>query len=112
MRRKSTKIATPTLEAMTVIFRQRGFKRAKGCATVYMKGFNDAKEKYQKRKRQMVLTKRLMNVNKSPRRVNRRAGGRRKKTKMTKLVYSSPCSLAIFSNRPRKKKSQLLIMNI
>ncbi len=51
MRRKSTKIATPTLEAMTVIFRQRGFKRPKGCAVVYMKGFNDAKEKYQKRKR-------------------------------------------------------------
>ena len=53
----------------------------------------------------MVLTKRLMNVNKSPRRINRRVGGRRKKTKMTKLVYSSPCSLEIFSNRPQKKKS-------
>ena len=51
MRRKSTKIATPTLGAMTVIFRQRGCKRPKGCANVYMKGFNDAKEKYQKRKR-------------------------------------------------------------
>ena len=50
MRRKSTKIATPTLEAMSVIFRQRGFKRPKGCAGIYMKGFNDAKEKYQKRK--------------------------------------------------------------
>ncbi len=53
----------------------------------------------------MVLTKRLMNVNKSPRRIDRRAGGRRKKTKMTKLVYSSPCSLEFFLNRPRKKKS-------
>jgi hypothetical protein len=50
MRRKSTKIATPTLGAMTVIFRQRGFKRPKGCAGIYMKGFNDAKEKYQKKK--------------------------------------------------------------
>ena len=57
----------------------------------------------------MVLTKRLMNVNKSPRRINRRAGGRRKKTKMTKLVYSSPCSLKFFSNRPRKKKE--LVVN-
>jgi len=35
---------------MTVIFRQRGFKRPKGCAGIYMKGFNDAKEKYQKKK--------------------------------------------------------------
>ncbi len=51
MRRKTTKMATPTLEAMTVIFRKRGYKRPKGCAKVYMKGFNDAKEKYQKRKR-------------------------------------------------------------
>ena len=51
MKRKSTKIATPTLEAMSVIFRQRGFKRPKGCAKVYMKGFNDAKERYQKSKR-------------------------------------------------------------
>ena len=49
MRRKSTKIATPTLESMTVIFRQRGFKRPKGCANVYMKGFSDAKEKYKKK---------------------------------------------------------------
>ena len=49
MRRKSTKIATPTLGAMTVIFRQRGYKRPKGCANVYMKGFNDAKEKYKKK---------------------------------------------------------------
>ena len=103
MRRKTTKIATPTLGAMTVIFRQRGYKRPKGCAAVYMKGFNDAKEKY-KKKQQMVLKKRSMNVNKSPRRIDRRAGGRRKKTKMTKLVYSSPCSLAVFSNRPRKKR--------
>jgi len=53
----------------------------------------------------MVLKKRSMNVNKSPRRIDRRAGGRRKKTKITKLVYSSPCSLAVFSNRSRKKKS-------
>ncbi len=51
MRRKSTKIATPTLEAMSVIFRQRGFKRPKGCAGIYMKGFNDAKRKISKRKR-------------------------------------------------------------
>ncbi len=56
----------------------------------------------------MVLTKRLMNVNKSPRRIDRRAGGRRKKTKITKLVYSSPCSLAVFSNRPRKKKELVI----
>ena len=43
-------MATPTLEAMTVIFRQRGYKRPKGCANVYMQGFNDAKSKYQKKK--------------------------------------------------------------
>ena len=49
MRRKSTKISTPTLGAMTVIFRQRGYKRPKGCAGIYMKGFNDAKEKYKKK---------------------------------------------------------------
>ena len=49
MRRKSTKIATPTLGAMTVIFRQRGYKRPKGCANVYMKGFNDAKRKIYKK---------------------------------------------------------------
>ena len=52
MRRKTTKISTPTLGAMTVIFRQRGYKRPKGCANVYMKGFNDAKEKYKKKQKQ------------------------------------------------------------
>ena len=50
MRRKSAKIATPTLGAMAVIFRHRGYKRPKGCANVYMQGFNDAKSKYQKKK--------------------------------------------------------------
>ena len=52
----------------------------------------------------MVLTKRLMNVNKSPRRIDRRAGGRRKKTRITKSVYSSPCSLADFLDRSQRTK--------
>ncbi len=51
MRRKSTKISTPTLGAMTVIFRQRGYKKPKGCAAVNIKGFNYPKEKYKKKKR-------------------------------------------------------------
>ena len=33
----------------------------------------------------MVLTKRLMNINKSPRRINRKAGGRNKKVNIIKL---------------------------
>ena len=57
MRRKSTKTVTPTLASMTVIFRQRGFKRPKGCANVYMKGFNDAKEKYKKKINKWFLQK-------------------------------------------------------
>ena len=51
----------------------------------------------------MVLTKRLMNVNKSPRRIDRRAGGRRKKTKITKLVYSV-LALLRFSQIALEKK--------
>ena len=46
MKRKSTKSRVPTLASMTIIYRRRGFKRAKGCARVYMCGFNDAKIRY------------------------------------------------------------------
>ena len=46
MKRKSTKSRVPTLASMTVIYRRRGFKRPKGCARVYMCGFNDAKIRY------------------------------------------------------------------
>ena len=48
MKRKSKKSRVPTLALMTVIYRRRGFKRPKGCASVYMSGFNDAKIRYSK----------------------------------------------------------------
>ncbi len=48
MKRKSTKSRVPTLASMTIIYRRRGFKRPKGCASVYMSGFNDAKIRYSK----------------------------------------------------------------
>ena len=46
MRRKSSKIKVPTLASMVIMYRNRGFKRPKGCARVYMRGFNDAKIRY------------------------------------------------------------------
>ena len=46
MRRKSKKIGMPTLGSMTIMYKSRGFKRPKGCARVYMCGFNDAKMRY------------------------------------------------------------------
>jgi hypothetical protein len=48
MKRTSRKTNIPTLASMTVIFRRRHFKRAKGCARIYMTGFNDAKKRYKK----------------------------------------------------------------
>jgi hypothetical protein len=46
MRRKSSKVRQPTLASMAIIFKSRGFKRPKGCAKVYMRGFNDAKIRF------------------------------------------------------------------
>ena len=48
MRRKSTKTNTPTLASMAIIYKNRGFKRPKGCARVYMSGYNDAKIRYRR----------------------------------------------------------------
>jgi|TARA_B100001079_G_scaffold255804_1_gene251713 hypothetical protein len=48
MRKRSKRIIVPTLNTMTVIFRGRHYKRPKGCAKVYMMGFNDAKKRYKK----------------------------------------------------------------
>ena len=33
---------------MAIIYKNRGFKRAKGCARVYMNGYNDAIKRYKK----------------------------------------------------------------
>jgi hypothetical protein len=46
MRRKSIRTNTPTLASMAIIYKNRGFKRPKGCARVYMNGYNDAKIRY------------------------------------------------------------------
>ncbi len=48
MKRKSAKKSIPTLASMTILFKRRRFKRPKGCAQVYMLGFNDAKKRYKK----------------------------------------------------------------
>ena len=48
MKRKSAKKSIPTLASMTILFKKRRFKRPKGCAKVYMSGFNDAKKRYKK----------------------------------------------------------------
>ena len=55
MRRKSTKKKMPSLSSMIIIFKERRYKRPKGCAQVYMQGFNDAKKRF---KKTTVLTKR------------------------------------------------------
>ncbi len=39
----------PTLASMAIIYKTRGFKRPKGCARVYMSGYNDAKTRYKKK---------------------------------------------------------------
>ena len=46
MKRKSKKIRVPTLASMMILYRNYGFKRPKGCAEAYMRGFNDAKKVY------------------------------------------------------------------
>ena len=48
MRRKSKKTNIPTLSSMAIIYKSRGFRRPKGCARVYMSGYNDAKIRYKK----------------------------------------------------------------
>ncbi len=49
MKRKSAKTNMPTLASMAIIYKTRGFKRPKGCARVYMSGYNDAKTRYKKK---------------------------------------------------------------
>ena len=49
MRKKSQRINVPTLSSMSVLLKKRGFKRPKGCARIYMMGFNDAKKRYKKK---------------------------------------------------------------
>ena len=49
MKRKSTRTNMPTFSSMAIIYKSRGFKRAKGCARVYMSGYNDAKTRYKKK---------------------------------------------------------------
>ena len=46
MKRKSKKIMVPTLASMMILYTSQGFKRPKGCAEAYMRGFNDAKKIY------------------------------------------------------------------
>jgi hypothetical protein len=48
MRKKSQRINVPTLSSMSVLLKKRGFKRPKGCARIYMMGFNEAKKRYKK----------------------------------------------------------------
>ena len=48
MKRKSTRTHMPTFSSMAIIYKNRGFKRPKGCARVYMNGYNDAKIRYKK----------------------------------------------------------------
>ena len=58
MKRKSKRIRAPTLASMMVLYRSYGFKRPKGCAEAYMRGFNDAKKMY----KVVGLNKKLTNV--------------------------------------------------
>jgi|TARA_B100000959_G_C14395115_1_gene383905 hypothetical protein len=44
MKRKSKKIRAPTLASMMIQYKRQGYKRPKGCARAYMRGFDDAKE--------------------------------------------------------------------
>ncbi len=48
MKKKVSKKNTPTLASMAILFKKRRFKKPKGCAKVYMSGFNDAKKRYKK----------------------------------------------------------------
>ncbi len=58
MKRKSKKIRVPTLASMMILYTSQGFKRPKGCAEAYMRGFNDAKKMY----KVTGLNKKLANV--------------------------------------------------
>ncbi|MAH54509.1 MAG: hypothetical protein QGF80_04880 [Pelagibacteraceae bacterium] len=58
MKRKSKKIRVPTLASMMILYRNHGFKRPKGCAEAYMRGFNDARKIY----KITGLKKKLTNV--------------------------------------------------
>ncbi len=51
MKKRSRRINVPTFSSISVIFKKRGFKRPKGCARIYMMGFNDAKKRYKKVKK-------------------------------------------------------------
>ena len=61
MKRKSKKIRVPTLSSMMIQYKRQGFKRPKGCARVYMRGFNDAKKIYV---REQISEEKLENINK------------------------------------------------
>jgi hypothetical protein len=50
MKRKSKKTRVPTLTSMMILYKRHGFRRPKGCAKAYMRGFNDAKKIYIKNK--------------------------------------------------------------
>ena len=50
MNRKSIKTRVPTLASMMILYKRHGFRRPKGCAKAYMRGFNDAKKIYIKNK--------------------------------------------------------------
>ena len=61
MKRKSKKIRVPTLASMMILYKRHGFERPKGCARVYMRGFNDAKKIYV---REQISEEKLENINK------------------------------------------------
>ncbi|MDP6710350.1 MAG: hypothetical protein QF693_03195 [Pelagibacteraceae bacterium] len=44
MKKGKVKRKVPTLTSMTALYKKRGFKRPKGCAEAYMRGFKDAKK--------------------------------------------------------------------
>ncbi len=48
MKKQSQQKNIPTLASMAILFKKRRFKKPKGCAKVYMSGFNDAKKRYKK----------------------------------------------------------------
>jgi hypothetical protein len=44
MKKRKVKRKIPTLTSMTALYKKRGFKRPKGRAEAYMRGFKDAKK--------------------------------------------------------------------
>ena len=54
------------------------------------------------KKKKMTFKRKLMYTNKSPRRIDRKAGARNKK--ITKPFYSSPCYLGEIGNQKKSKE--------